>query len=315
MKRGKRISIIGAGNVGSTVAFSLVMQGTVHEILLRDSKPDIAWGKALDMSQAAAVIRGHTKVRVAEKAQDMAESDIVIIAAGCPRKPGMSREDLLMTNAETVRSISREIKEHCANSIVIVITNPLDAMTYVALRETGFDRRQVMGMAGLLDSSRMAGFIYEKLGYGSGQIRATVLGGHGDTMVPMHRYSTIAGVPITDLLKREEIDEIVKRTQSGGAEIVGYLRTGSAYYAPAIATAMMCEAILRDSKQIYSCALKLEGEYGCYDIVTGIPAVLGANGVEKLIEVTMNEEERKLFDQSVRGITRMIDRLIEKKFY
>ncbi|GHV58968.1 malate dehydrogenase [Campylobacterota bacterium] len=315
MKRGKRVAIIGAGNVGSTVAYSLVMQGTVHEIILRDSKPDVAWGKALDMSQAAAVIRGHTKVSVAENARDLAESDIVVITAGSPRKPGMSRDDLLMVNAETVRAIAKDIKAHCANPIVIVITNPLDAMTYVALKETGFDRRHVIGMAGLLDSGRMASFIYDKLGYGSGQIRATVLGGHGDKMVPLHRYSTVSGVPITDLLSGEEIDGIVERTKNAGAEIVGHLKNGSAYYAPALATAMMCEAIMRDSKQIYPCALMLEGEYGYSGMVTGVPAVLGANGMEKLIEVTMNAEEREQFDQSVLSVKKLIDKLREMKFY
>ncbi|MDR2034707.1 MAG: malate dehydrogenase [Helicobacteraceae bacterium] len=313
--RGKRVSIIGAGAVGSTVAYSLALQGFVHEIILLDSKTDVAWGKALDMSQAAAVIREHTIVRVASGYDDLADSDIVIIAAGAARKPGMSRDDLLLINAETVRSISKQIKEICANSFVIVITNPLDAMTYVALSETGFDRRRVIGMAGLLDSGRMASFIYEKLGYGSGQIRATVLGGHGDNMVPLHRYSTVAGVPITDLLSQDEIDLIVKRTKNAGAEIVGYLQSGSAYYAPAIATTMMCEAILRDSKQIYPCAVRLDGEYGYNNVVTGAPIVLGANGVEKIIEVTLNDEEKAEFERSVSSVKKLVDKLKEKKFY
>ncbi|GHV04615.1 malate dehydrogenase [Campylobacterota bacterium] len=315
MNRGKIVSIIGAGNVGSTVAYSLAMQGTVHEIVLRDSKPDIAWGKALDMSQAAAVIRGHTKVRVAETASDLADSDIVVITAGSPRKPGMSRDDLLLINAETVRSVSRDIYKNCPNAIVIVVTNPLDAMTYVALRSTGFDKRQVLGMAGLLDSGRMASFIYEKLGYGSGQIRATVLGGHGDKMVPLHRYSTVSGVPITDLLSGTQIDDIVDRTKNAGAEIVGYLQSGSAYYAPAVATAMMCETILRNARQIYPCAVMLEGEYGYNDVVTGVPVVLGANGVEKVIEVTLSDEERTLFAQSVGSVKLLIDTLSDRRFF
>jgi malate dehydrogenase len=313
--RGKRVSIIGAGYVGSTVAYSLAVQSTVHEIILLDSKPDIAWGKALDMSQAAAVIRGHTIVRVAKSYEDLADSDVVVIAAGAARKPGMSRDDLLLVNAETIRSIARQIKEHCANSLIIVVTNPLDAMTYVTLSETGFDRRQIIGMAGLLDSGRMASFIYEKLGYGSGQIRATVLGGHGDTMVPLHRYSTVSGVPITDLLSAQEIDEIVSRTKNAGAEIVSYLQNGSSYYAPALATTMMCEAILRDSKQIYPCAVLLEGEYGYSDIVTGVPIVLGANGVEKVIEVTLNDVEKAEFEHSVASVQSLIDKLKEMGFY
>jgi malate dehydrogenase len=301
--------------VGSTVAYSLATQGIVHEIILLDSKTDVAWGKALDMSQAAAVIRAHTIVRVAKDYGDIADSDIAIIAAGAARRPGMSRDDLLFTNAEAVRDICKQLKEHCPNSYVIVITNPLDAMTYVTLKETGFDKRQVIGMAGLLDSGRMASFIYEKLGYGSGQIRATVLGGHGDSMVPLHRYSTVAGVPITDLLTQAEIDEIVRRTKNAGAEIVGYLKNGSAYYAPALATSMMCEAILRDAKQIYPCAVLLEGEYGYNDIVTGAPIVLGANGVEKVIEVTLNDEEKAEFKRSVQSVGRLIDKLKEKGFY
>ncbi|MDR1451833.1 MAG: malate dehydrogenase [Helicobacteraceae bacterium] len=313
--RGKKISIIGAGNVGSTVAYSLAVQGTVHEIVLLDSKTDIAWGKALDMSQAAAVIRAHTIARVAENYSDIADSDIVIIAAGAARKPGMSRDDLLFINAEAVSGICKRIKEYCANSFVIVITNPLDAMTYVALKETGFDKRQVIGMAGLLDSSRMASFIYEKLGYGSGQIRATVLGGHGDDMVPLHRYSTVAGVPITDLLSQADIDEIVRRTKNAGAEIVGYLQSGSAYYAPALATSMMCETILRDAKQIYPCAVLLEGEYGYENVVTGVPIVLGANGAEKVIEVTLSDAETAEFRRSVQSVSKLIDKLKEKGFY
>ncbi|MDR2151247.1 MAG: malate dehydrogenase [Helicobacteraceae bacterium] len=315
MMRGKKISIIGAGNVGSTVAYSLATQGIVHEIILLDSKPDVAWGKALDMSQAAAVIRAHTIVRVAEGYADIADSDIVIVAAGAARKPGMSRDDLLFINAEAIRGICEQVKRYCVNSFVIMITNPLDAMTYVALKETGFNKRQVIGMAGLLDSGRMASFIYEKLGYGSGQIRATVLGGHGDNMVPLHRYSTVAGVPITDLLSREEIDEIVRRTKNAGAEIVGYLKSGSAYYAPALATSMMCEAILRDAKQIYPCAVLLEGEYGYSDIVTGAPIVLGANGVEKVIEVTLNDEEKAEFKRSVQSVDKLLGKLEEKGFY
>lgn len=315
LRRGKKVSIIGAGHVGSTVAYSLALQGTAHEIVLLDSKPDIAMGKALDMSQAAAVLRMHTKVKVAVTAKDLADSDIVVISAGTPRKPGMSRDDLLAANAETVRSISKQIRENCANPMVIVVTNPLDAMTYVALRECGFDRRQVIGMAGLLDSGRMASFIYEKLGYGSGQIRAMVLGGHGDSMAPLHRYSTVAGVPLTDFLSGAEIAEIVKRTRGAGAEIVGYLQSGSAYYAPAIATAQMCETILRDAKQIYPCAVLLEGEYDYRNVVIGVPIVLGANGVEKIIEVTLNKEEKDEFAKSVASVKTLINKLFEMGFY
>lgn len=315
MQRGKKVSIIGAGNVGSTLAYSLSMEGTVHEVVLRDSKTDIAWGKALDMSQAAAVVRSHTKVTVAEDPSAMTGSDIVVVTAGSARKPGMSRDDLLIVNAEVMRSVSKDIKEHCPDAIVLVVTNPLDPMTYIVLKETGFPKNRVIGMAGLLDSGRMASFIYEKLGYGSGQIRATVLGGHGDDMVPIKRYCTVAGVPLSDLLSKEEIDEIVERTKYSGAEIVKYLQVGSAYYAPAKATAMMCEAILSDSKQIYPSAVLLEGEYGYNGIVTGVPVVIGANGVEKVIEVSMDDEEVELFKKSVGSVQRLIDVLYERKFY
>jgi malate dehydrogenase len=315
MKEGKKVSIIGAGNVGSTVAYSLCMLGTAHEVVLRDSKTEIACGKALDMSQAAAVERSHTKVRVAEDASQIAGSDIVIVTAGSPRKPGMSRDDLLVINAEVMRGIAQDIKTYTPDSIVIVVTNPLDPMTYVMWRETGFDKSRVIGMAGLLDSARMASFIYEKLGYGSGQIRATVLGGHGDDMVPVRRYSTVAGVPLTDLMSEAEIDKIVDRTKNAGAEIVGYLQNGSAYYAPAKATAKMCEAILRDSRQIYACAALLEGEYGYDDVVTGVPIVLGANGIEKVIEVTLNDQEKALFDKSVGSVKGLIQTLHERNFY
>lgn len=315
MREGKKVSIIGAGNVGSTVAYSLCMLGTVHEVVLRDSKTEIAWGKALDMSQAAAVVRSHTKVRVGEDASQIADSDIVVVTAGSPRRPGMSRDDLLVINAEVMRGIAQDIKTHAPDSIVIVVTNPLDPMTHVMLSETGFDKTRVIGMAGLLDSARMASFIYEKLGYGSGQIRATVLGGHGDDMVPVRRYSTVAGVPLTDLLNDEEIDDIVDRTKNAGAEIVKYLQNGSAYYAPAKATAMMCEAILRDSRQIYPCAVLLEGEYGYNDVVTGVPIVLGAKGAEKIIEVTLNDKEKVLFEQSVGSVQKLMQTLRDRNFY
>ncbi len=315
MRQGKKVSIIGAGNVGSTVAYSLCMLGTAHEVILRDSKTEIACGKALDMSQAAAVVRSHTKVHVAEDASQIEDSDIVVVTAGSPRRPGMSRDDLLVINAEVMRGIAQDIKTHAPNAIVIVVTNPLDPMTYVMWRETGFDKSRVIGMAGLLDSARMASFIYEKLGYGSGQIRATVLGGHGDDMVPVRRYSTVAGVPLTDLMADSEIDKIVERTKNAGAEIVGYLQNGSAYYAPAKATAKMCEAILRDSRQIYPCAVLLEGEYGYEDVVTGVPIVLGANGMEKIIEVTLNEKEKALFDRSVGSVKGLIQTLYDRNFY
>lgn len=315
MIKGKRVGIVGAGNVGSTVAYSLAMLGSCHEIILRDNKIEIARGKALDMSQAAAAVRSHTVVSVAETMADMTDCDIVVVTAGSPRLPGMSRDDLLMINAKVTREVMEGIAKYSPNAIVIIVSNPLDAMTYVALKESGFDRSRVIGMAGVLDSSRMAAFIQEKLGYGGGQIRASVMGGHGDDMVPLPRYSTVAGVPLSDVLSQEEIDEIVQRTRKGGAEIVALLQTGSAYYAPAKSTAIMVEAILKDTKQIHACAVYLEGEYGFSDVVSGVPVMLGANGAEKIIEVTLDESEKEMFARSCASVQSLIDTLNTNKFF
>lgn len=315
MNQGKRVGIVGAGNVGATVAYSLAMLGSCHEIILRDNKVDVARGKALDMSQAAAAVRSHTVVSVAESMEQLTDCDVVVVTAGSPRLPGMSRDDLLMINAKITKEVIEGIAKYSPNAIVIMVSNPLDAMTYVALKESGFDRNRILGMAGILDSSRMASFIQEKLGYGGGQIRASVMGGHGDDMVPLPRYSTVAGVPLSDLLSDEEIDEIVNRTRHGGAEIVGYLKTGSAYYAPAKSTALMVEAILKDTKQIHPCAVYLEGEYGYNDVVSGVPVMLGANGAEKIIEVTLNDKEKEMFARSCTSVQSLIDTLNEHKFF
>jgi len=314
-KRGKKVSIIGAGNVGATVAYSLAMKGTCHEIILRDRNSEIAKGKALDMSQAANAARQHTIVIAAEKAEDMVDSDVVVITAGSPRKPGMSRDDLLMVNADITKQVVADVREHAPDSIIIMVSNPLDVMTYVALKESGFPRERVLGMAGILDGARMAHFIHEKIGYGAGQIRASVMGGHGDDMVPLPKFSTVAGVPLSDILSEEEIMEVVERTKHGGAEIVGYLKTGSAYYAPAKSTALMVEAILQDTKQIHPCAVMLEGEYGYNDVVSGVPIALGAGGAEKIFEMTLNESQKKKFARSVASVQGMIDVLKENKFF
>ena len=315
MPKGKRVGIVGAGNVGSTVAYSLAMQGACHEIILRDNKIEIAKGKALDMSQAAAAIRSHTVVSVAEDMSEMTNCDVVVVTAGSPRLPGMSRDDLLMINAKITKEVMAGIKQYSPDAIVIMVSNPLDAMTYVAAKELGFERGRVIGMAGILDSSRMASFIQEKLGYGGGQIRASVMGGHGDDMVPLPRYSTVAGVPLTDLLSDTEIEEIVNRTRHGGAEIVGYLQTGSAYYAPGKSTTIMVEAILKDTKQIHPCAIMLEGEYGYSNVVSGVPIMMGANGAEKVIEVTLDDKEKEMFANSVASVQTLIDTLEENNFF
>ena len=315
MNKGKKVSIIGAGNVGATVAYSLAMKGACHEIVLRDRNIDVARGKALDMSQAANAARMHTLVRVAEDASDMADSDVVVITAGSPRKPGMSRDDLLMINAEITKEVVQDVKKYAPNAIIVMVSNPLDVMTYVALKVSGFPKERVVGMAGILDSARMAHFIYEKIGYGAGQIRASVMGGHGDDMVPLPKFSTVAGVPLSDILDEDEILEIVERTKHGGAEIVGYLKTGSAYYAPAKSTAIMVEAILKDTKQIHPCAVYLDGHYGHSDVVSGVPVALGAGGVEKLFEMTLSDGQKRRFAKSVASVKGMIDVLKEKGFF
>lgn len=309
-----KVSIVGAGgNVGSIVAYSIAMQGLAHEVVLVDRDVPRAKGKALDMNQAAAALRTHSIVKAAESYDDVKDSSVVVITAGFPRKEGMSRDDLLIKNAEIIRDIVGNVKKVAPDAILIVVTNPLDTMTYLAIKDSGFDPRRVIGMAGILDGARMTHFIHEKLGYGVGQIRATVIGGHGDYMVPLIRYSTVAGIPLSDLLSYEDIDSIVKRTKHGGAEIVSLLGT-SAYFAPGKAAAIMVEAILQDSKKIYPCATLLNGEYGYKDVVNGVPVMLGRNGVEKIIEVSLNDTEKAQFKTSVESVQNLIDVLRQKQF-
>ncbi len=310
-----KVTVIGTGNFGSTVAFILAMRGSCHEVVLRGRNVNVAKGKALDMSQAANAAREHTIVRAAERAEDIAGSEVVVVTAGAPRTPGMSRDDLLTKNAEIVKMYALEIKEHAPDAVVVVVSNPLDVMTYVMHKYTGFPRERILGMAGILDAARMAHFIYEKLGYGAGQIRATVMGGHGDTMVPLPKFTTIAGVPIDDLLDSEEIGEIVKKTRNGGAQIVNLLGNGSAYYAPAKSTAVMVDAILKDTKQIHSCAMMLDGEYGYDGIVSGVPVMIGAGGGEQIIEMTLKTLQRTRFKNSVASVQELIDILKELKFF
>ncbi len=315
MAKGKKITVIGVGNFGSTVAFISAMNGVCHNIVLRGRNYDVAKGKALDMSQAANAARQHTIVKAAKTAEDIADSDLVVITAGVPRTPGMNRDDLLLKNAEIVKKYALEIKQYAPNAIVIVVSNPLDVMTYVALKVTGFPRERVLGMAGILDSARMAHFIFEKLGYGAGQIRATVMGGHGDTMVPLPKFTTVAGVPIEDLIDSEEIGEIVTKTRNGGAEIVNLLGDGSAYYAPAKSTTVMMDAILKDTNQIHSCAVMLENDYGYSGIVSGVPVMLGAGGAEQVIHMALKPLQEKKFKDSVASVQEMVNKLNELNFF
>ena len=314
--RGKKVGIVGVGNVGSTCAYILAMNGACHEVILRSSSnPDKAKGLALDMSQAVQAARMHTVVRSAETPEDLTDCDVIVVTAGSPRLPGMSRDDLLIKNAEIMRRVMADVKKYSPDAIIVPVSNPLDAMVYVALEETGWDQNRVVGMAGILDSARMAHFVYESLGYGAGQIRCSVKGGHGDDMVPLPRFSTVAGVPLTDLMSWEEINSIVERTKKGGAEIVGLLKDGSAYYAPAKATALMVEAILNDTKQIYPCAVKLNGEYGYSNVVSGVPVMLGASGAEKVIEANLNDEQDRRFAKSVNSVKQLINALYDNNFY
>ncbi|MGE3592361.1 MAG: malate dehydrogenase, partial [Arcobacter sp.] len=240
------------------------------------------------------------------------DCDVVVITAGIARKPGMSRDDLLLTNAKIMTSVINDILPNNKNAIFIIVSNPLDVMVYTALKASNLPRNKVIGMAGILDSARMSHFIFEKIGYGQGQIEASVMGGHGDDMVPLADFSTVAGVKLDELLSKEDVDDIVNKTKNGGAQIVKLLETGSAYYAPAYSTTLMIEAILEDKKKIYPCAIMLEGEYGYENIVSGVPVMLGSNGVEKVIELNLKEEQKKQFAKSVSSVQELVDILKEK---
>ncbi len=309
-----KVSVIGVGNVGRVVAYSVAMQGLAHEVVLVGRNADKVKGEALDMNQASAAMRSHSVVKVAESYEDIKDSKVIVITAGQPRTEGMSRDDLLVKNAEIVRDISAQIKIHAPDSIVIVVSNPLDVMTYIALKETGFPKERVLGMAGILDAARMTHFIQEKLGYGAGQIRVSVVGGHGDTMVLLPRFTTVAGVPLYDLLNEKEVDEIVEKTIHAGAEIVKHMGT-SAYLAPGKSTAIMIEAILRDKKTIFSCSIQMDGEYGYNGDVNGVPVMLGSGGGERIIEFVLDRCEKKQFAKSVESVSGVIQKLKDKGFF
>ncbi len=320
MGKSKRVGIVGVGHVGSTVGYSIAMRGLAHEIILSDNKVERAKGMALDMSQSAQAARMSTIVSVAESADQLIDCDLVVITAGSPRLPGMNRNDLLIKNAQIMRDVCANVKVHSPNAIIIPVSNPLDVMVYVALKETGWDRSRIVGMSGILDSARMAHYIQEaifkkhKIEFG-GQVRAQVIGGHGDTMVPLPRFTTVAGLPLTDFLDWNEINEIVEKTKNGGAEIVRYLQTGSAYYAPAKATSLMVESILQDKKLVYPCAVMLEGEYSYKDVVSGVPVMLGARGVEQIFAPTLDAEQDRLFATSIKSVRDLIDVLNENNFF
>ncbi|MCD8478593.1 MAG: malate dehydrogenase [Sulfurospirillum sp.] len=312
--REKKVSIIGAGNVGATVCYWLAMRKSCREIVMIDVVEGVAQGKALDISQATSPEGSHTQIKASSHYDAIAKSDIVVITAGSPRKPGMSRDDLLLINANITREIIEQVKAYAPEAIVITVSNPLDAITYVAQKVGGYPRNRVIGMAGILDSSRMETFISEKLGFGYGQVTASVMGGHGDDMVPLPRYSSVNGVALQDLLSASEITEIIEKTRHGGAQIVSCMGT-SAYYAPANATVKMIEAILSDSHSIFPCATLLEGEYGYHDTVNGVPVVLGKNGIEKIVELPLNEDEHAQFAKSIASVNALLETLHVNHFF
>lgn len=302
----KKVGIIGAGNVGATLAFSLANKNICSEIVLKDLRMNVVEAMALDISQAARAAKSSTKVSFASNAQEFSNCNVIVITAGIPRKPGMSRDDLLLTNAKIMTSVINEIAPFNKDAIYIIVSNPLDAMVYTALKATSLPRNKIIGMAGVLDSSRMAHFISEKLTFTPKEIKAAVMGGHGDEMVPLANYSSVDGKDLKEFFSDEEIEDIIVKTRNGGAQIVKLLETGSAYYAPGHSTALMVEAILTDSKEVYPCAVMLQGEYGYENIVAGVPVVLGKDGFEKIVELELNEEQKAQFAKSISAIKELV---------
>ena len=304
----KKITVVGAGNVGATAAQRLA-EKHLCDVVLVDIVEGVPQGKALDLAEAAAIEKHDSHLTGTNGYDETTDSDIVIITAGIPRKPGMSRDDLISTNAGIVRNVTQEVASRSPEAILIIVSNPLDAMCHVAYDACGFPQQRVIGMAGVLDSARFRAFISMELNVSVENTHAFVLGGHGDTMVPLPRYSTVAGIPITELLAKDRIDALVKRTRNGGAEIVGLLKTGSAYYAPASAAVEMAESILKDKKKILPCAAYLQGEYGIQDLFIGVPVKLGAKGAEEIIEITLTEEEQQALQKSAASVQELKDLL------
>lgn len=306
MVKRNKVTVVGGGNVGATAAHWIAAK-ELADVVLVDIMEGMPQGKSLDLAQAAPIDGFDVRLKGANSYEDTKDSDVVIITAGLPRKPGMSRDDLLKTNAEIVGKVTDEVVKYSPNAFIIVVSNPLDAMTQVAFKHSKFPKNRVMGMAGVLDSARMRCFVAEELNVSVENVTCFVLGGHGDTMVPLPRYSTVAGIPITELIEKEKLDAIVKRTANGGAEIVNLLKTGSAYYAPSLAAVEMAEAILKDKKKILPCAVYLEGEYGINNLFVGVPVKLGANGIEQIIEISLTNEERTALQKSAGAVQELID--------
>jgi malate dehydrogenase len=301
----KKVSIVGSGNVGATAAQRIVDK-ELADVVLIDIIEGVPQGKALDLLQSGPVEGYDSQILGTNDYKDTANSDIVIITAGLPRRPGMSRDDLLMKNYEIVKGVTEQVVKYSPNSILIIVSNPLDAMVQTAFKVSGFPKQRVIGMAGVLDSARFRTFIAMELNVSVENIHAFVLGGHGDTMVPLPRYSTVAGIPITELMSKERVEALVKRTRDGGAEIVGLLKTGSAYYAPSASTVEMVEAIFKDKKKILPCAAYLEGEYGINGYYVGVPAKLGKGGIEQIIEIQLTPEEDAALRKSADAVKELV---------
>ena len=307
-----KVTVVGAGNVGATCADVLAYREVAEEIVLIDIKEGIAEGKALDIWQKAPINQYDSRtVGSTNDYSKTANSDVVVITSGLPRKPGMTRDDLIETNAGIVKSVTENIIKYSPNAIIIVVSNPLDVMTYQAHLTSGLPRTKIMGMAGILDTARYRAFLAEELDISGKEIQAILLGGHGDTMVPLPRYTTVAGIPVTELVEKEKLDAIIERTKFGGGELVKLMGT-SAWYAPGSAAAQMVEAILKNQRRVFPVCIKLDGEYGIDDCYLGVPVVLGKNGIEKVIELDLNAEEKALLETSrghVKEVMNVLDRL------
>jgi len=311
-----KITVVGAGNVGATCADVLAHKNAAHEVVLMDIKEGLAEGKALDIWQSAPIDRFDTKTYgVTNDYAQTANSNVVVITSGLPRKPGMSRDDLIETNAKIVKSVTDNIVEYSPCTIIIVVSNPLDVMTYQAYLTSKFPRTRVMGMAGILDTGRYRAFIADELNVSPKDVQSVLLGGHGDTMVPLPRYTTVSGIPISEILTKEKIDSIIERTRFGGGELVKLMGT-SAWYAPGSAAARMAEAITRNQRRVLPCCVKLEGEYGLENVFVGVPVVLGKNGVEKILELKLTDSEKdQLYKSadSVKEMMEVLDRMQNQK--
>ena len=303
-----KVTVVGAGNVGSSAAQRIV-EKHLADVVLIDVLEGIPEGKALDLWESAPVEGYDCRLRGTRDYADTAGSEVVVITAGLARKPGMSRDDLLMKNYEIVRSVTEQVVRHSPNAILVVVSNPLDAMAQTAFRVSGLPKQRVVGMAGVLDSARFRSFIAEELDVSVDNVHAMVLGGHGDTMVPLPRFSTVSGIPITELLPAAAIQRLVERTRTGGAEIVALLKTGSAYYAPSAAVVEMVDSILRDRKKVLPCAAYLEGEYGIRGLFVGVPVKLGRKGVEQILEIPLSEAESGALQQSAQAVRELVEKM------